>query len=82
MFVCTHCTRAIVLPSLSLTHTHTHTPSHPHSMQGEKAEAPKFFPSTFAFHHCRVFLSHLGMLSWDKRCRILKLLVGMSYVKL
>lgn len=40
------------------------------SMQGEKAEAPKFFPSTFAFHHCRVFLSHLGMLSWDKRSHL------------
>ena len=37
------------------------------SMCGEKAMAPCHYPSTFAFHHCRLFLSHLGMFAWSKR---------------
>jgi len=40
------------------------------SMCGEKASAPRHFPSTFAFHHCRVFLSHLGMFAWSKRSHL------------
>ena len=39
-----------------------------HSMCGDRAKPPKYLSGdTIQFQHCRVFLSHLGMLSWSKR---------------
>ncbi len=37
------------------------------SMLETKYSVPVHDSHTMAFHHCRVFLSHLGLLSWDKR---------------
>lgn len=37
------------------------------SMCGRKETAPSYISAEFAYHHCRVLLSHLGMFSASRR---------------
>ena len=38
-----------------------------YSMKDLPMIAPDYCATTFAFHYCHLFLSHMGYLSWKKR---------------
>ena len=40
----------------------------PFSMSCDVAKRPDQVAASFAFHYCKLVMSHLGMFSWEQRC--------------
>ena len=38
------------------------------SMSFNVAERPDHVTASFAYHYCKLIMSHFGMFSWEQRC--------------